>query len=36
VGKDPEAVSACFGRKSKKRADQIAAIIATLESMGYW
>jgi hypothetical protein len=36
VGKDPEAVSACFGRKAKKRADQIAAIIATLESMGYW
>jgi hypothetical protein len=35
VGKDPEAVSACFGRKSKKRTDQIAAIIATLESLGY-
>jgi hypothetical protein len=36
VGKDPEALSACFGRKAKKRTDQIAAIIATLESMGYW
>jgi hypothetical protein len=35
VGKDPEALSACFGRRSKKRTDQIAAIIATLESMGY-
>jgi hypothetical protein len=35
VGKDPEAVSACFGRKSKKRADQIAAIIAILESFGH-
>jgi hypothetical protein len=36
VGKDPEALSACFGRKAKKRTDQIAAIIATLESLGYW
>jgi hypothetical protein len=35
VGKDPEALSACFGRKAKKRTDQIAAIIATLESLGY-
>lgn len=35
VGKDPKELSACFGRRSKKRTDQIAAIIATLESLGY-
>jgi hypothetical protein len=34
VGKDPDALSACFGRKAKKRTDQIAAIIAILESFG--
>jgi hypothetical protein len=35
IGKDPDALSACFGRMSKKRAGQIAAIVATLESLGF-
>ncbi len=35
VGKDPEALSACFASKSKKRTEKIAAIIAILESFGH-
>jgi hypothetical protein len=30
VGQDPETLAACFGRKNKKRAGQIAGILATL------
>lgn len=35
AGQDPETLSACFGRKSKKRSDQIAGILATLRSLGH-
>lgn len=35
VGQDPETISACFGRKNKKRTDQIAAILATLKALGH-
>ncbi len=31
---DPEALAACFGRKSKKRVDQITAILDTLKALG--
>jgi hypothetical protein len=34
VGQDPESLAACFGRKSAKRAAQIAAILATLRALG--
>ncbi|MCP5534246.1 MAG: hypothetical protein H7A48_13840 [Akkermansiaceae bacterium] len=35
AGQDPEILSACFGRKSKKRTEQIAGILATLRSLGH-
>jgi len=35
VGQDPEALTACFGRKSKKRVDQITAILDTLKALGH-
>lgn len=35
VGQDPESLAACFGRKNKKRTDQITAILATLKSLGH-
>jgi len=35
VGQDPDALAACFGRKSKKRSDQITAILATLKALGH-
>ena len=35
AGVDSEAIAACFGRKNKKRADQIAAILATLKALGH-
>jgi hypothetical protein len=35
AGADPEAISARFGRKSPRRAAQIAAILATLEALGF-
>jgi hypothetical protein len=35
VGQDPETLAACFGRKNKKRGDQIAAILATLKALGH-
>jgi hypothetical protein len=35
VGQDPEALAGCFGRKSKKRTDQITAILATLKALGH-
>jgi len=34
-GPDAEALSACFGRKSQKRSDQISAILATLRALGH-
>jgi hypothetical protein len=34
TGPDPETLSACFGRKSQKRSDQITAILATLRALG--
>jgi len=34
IGHDPEALAACFGRKSKKRVDQITAILDTLKALG--
>ena len=34
VGQDPESLAACFGRKNKKRTDQITAILATLKALG--
>jgi hypothetical protein len=34
VGQAPVALAACFGRKSKKRTDQITAILATLKALG--
>jgi hypothetical protein len=35
VGPDPEALAACFGRKNKKRQDQINSILETLRSLGH-
>ncbi len=35
IGPDPEALAACFGRKNKKRTDQISAILATLKALGH-
>lgn len=35
LGPDPERLAAHFGRKSRKRADQIAAILATLRALGH-
>jgi hypothetical protein len=34
IGQDPETLAACFGRKSKKRVDQITAILDTLKTLG--
>jgi len=34
VGPAPESLAACFGRKSKKRAEQIASILDTLKAVG--
>ena len=34
VGQDAEILAACFGRKSKKRVDQVAAILDTLKTLG--
>ena len=34
-GPDAETLSACFGRKNKKRTDQITAILATLRALGH-
>lgn len=34
-GPDAERLSACFGRKSQKRSDQITAILATLRALGH-
>jgi hypothetical protein len=34
-GPDAETLSACFGRKSQKRTDQITAILATLRALGH-
>jgi hypothetical protein len=34
-GQDPETLAACFGRKNKKRTDQITAILATLKALGH-
>ena len=35
VGRDPEILAACFGRKSAKRTAQVAAILATLRALGH-
>ncbi|MDP3851042.1 MAG: hypothetical protein Q8Q59_11100 [Luteolibacter sp.] len=35
VGQDPETLAACFGRKNKKRTDQITGILATLKALGH-
>ena len=35
VGPDPGALAACFGRKNKKRQDQITSILETLRSLGH-
>ena len=35
IGQDPESLAACFGRKNKKRTDQITAILATLKALGH-
>ncbi|MCX6880716.1 MAG: hypothetical protein NTW21_43955 [Verrucomicrobia bacterium] len=35
VGHDPEALAACFGRKSQQRSAQITAILATLRALGH-
>jgi hypothetical protein len=35
VGQNPDALAACFGRKSKKRIDQITGILATLKALGH-
>ena len=35
TGPDAETLSACFGRKNKKRSDQITAILATLRALGH-
>jgi hypothetical protein len=34
IGQDPETLAASFGRKNKKRTDQITAILATLKALG--
>jgi hypothetical protein len=34
VGQDAEILATCFGRKSKKRVDQVAAILDTLKTLG--
>jgi hypothetical protein len=33
-GNNPEALSACFGKKSPKRTEQITEIIETLQALG--
>ncbi len=35
VGPDAETLAACFGRKNKKRTDQITGILATLKALGH-
>ena len=35
TGQDPETLAACFGRKNKKRTDQITGILATLKALGH-
>ena len=35
IGQDPETLSTCFGRRNKKRSDQITAILATLKALGH-
>ena len=35
TGPDPEALAARFGRKNKKRVDQITGILATLKALGH-
>jgi len=35
VGQDPEILAACFGRKNKKRTDQIPGSLATLKAVGH-
>lgn len=35
IGQDPETLAACFGRKNKKRTDQITGILATLKALGH-
>jgi len=35
VGPDPDTLAACFGRKFKKRTDQITAILDTLKALGH-
>ena len=35
IGPDAEALAACFGRKNKKRTDQISGILATLKALGH-
>jgi len=35
IGQDPETLAACFGRKNKKRTDQITGILATLKTLGH-
>jgi hypothetical protein len=35
AGQDSETLAACFGRKSKKRSDQITGILATLKALGH-
>ena len=35
IGHDPQALAACFGRKSKKRSEHITAILDTLKSLGH-
>jgi hypothetical protein len=35
IGQDPDALAACFGRKSKKRSDQITGILSTLKALGH-
>jgi hypothetical protein len=34
IGQDPDSIAACFGRKNKKRTDQITGILATLKALG--
>jgi len=35
TGQDPETLAACFGRKNKKRTEQINGILATLKALGH-
>jgi hypothetical protein len=35
AGQEPEALAACFGRKSKKRIEQITVILDTLKALGH-